>query len=166
MAKPMYRQPILIAIISAGLAAGIVSTLAQILLWLVFTDELPAILFRDARLTAALIMGRGVLPPPATFDADVWLAATLIHFALSICYAVALPPFVARLGRDSSLLVGAGFGAVLYAVNLYGFTEVFPWFAQARGWIAAVAHVVFGVTAVLVYRLVYFRSALPRAGVH
>ena len=41
------------AVVYAGIAAGILSTIAQIVLWLVFTDALPAILFRDARFTAA-----------------------------------------------------------------------------------------------------------------
>ncbi len=157
----MQRRDILIAIIWAGVAAGVLSTLAQILLWLAFTDELPAILFRDARLTAALVMGRRVLPPPATFDVGVWIAATFIHFALSICYAMLLAPVAARSGGILSLAVGVGFGVALYAVNLHGFTGIFPWFAQARGWIAAGAHVVFGMTAVFVYRLVYFRNARP-----
>ena len=42
------------AAVYAGVAAGIVSTLAQIALWLIFSDAFPAILFRDARLTAAI----------------------------------------------------------------------------------------------------------------
>jgi hypothetical protein len=48
--------------------------------------------------------------------------------------------------------VGAGFGALLYCVNLYGFTAIFPWFTEARGGITFVAHLVFGVTAMLSYR--------------
>lgn len=40
----------------------------------------------------------------------------------------------------------------LYAVNLYGFTALFPWFAQLRDWITIAAHLVFGVTAASVYR--------------
>ncbi len=166
MAKSALRHSNLIAIIWAGMAAGVLSTLAQILLWRVFTDEFPTVLFRDARLAAALILGRGVLPPPAAFDMEVWLAATFVHFALSLCYAALLAPVAARLGSASSLLAGAGFGVALYAVNLYGFAEIFPWFAQARGWIAVVAHAVFGIAAILVYRRVHFRNALPRAGGH
>jgi hypothetical protein len=162
----VHNQPDLRAIIWAGVAAGISSTVAQVLLWLVFTDEFPAILFRDARLTAALVLGSGVLPPPATFAADAWLAATFIHFVLSICYVSLLSPFAVRYGAVLSLLMGAVFGVAIYAVNLYGFTELFPWFAQARGWIAAVAHVVFGMTAISAYRHVHFRNARFRSGVH
>ena len=78
--------------------------------------------------------------------------ATLIHFALSIIYAALLAPLAARLTLIPSLLAGAGFGGALYLVNLYGFTAIFPWFAQARGWITLVAHLVFGLSVMAVYR--------------
>ncbi|TMH12878.1 MAG: sodium:proline symporter, partial [Betaproteobacteria bacterium] len=51
----------------AGIAAGVVATLVQIALWWASSHPLPEILFRDARLTAAIVMGREALPPPATF---------------------------------------------------------------------------------------------------
>ena len=51
-----------------------------------------------------------------------------------------------------AVLIGAGFGAGLYVVNLYGFTAVFPWFAEVRDWVTFAAHVVFGVTAAVTYR--------------
>lgn len=143
------------ATILAGVIAGILSTLVQILLWLGFTDGFPAFLFRDARLTAALALGNSVLPPPATFDMGVMLAAAAIHFTLSIVYAALLLRFASRLEIAPAMLVGAGFGIVLYIVNLYGFTMVFPWFAQVRGWITLAAHVAFGISVVLAYRCLY-----------
>ena len=136
----------------AGIAAGVVATLAQIALWWVASEPLPAILFRDARLTAAIIMGRDVLPPPATFDGPVMLIATLVHFALSIAYALALSVFISRLSMPLSLLAGAAFGLLLYAINMHGFTFVFPWFAVARDWITVATHVVFGIVAAAVYK--------------
>jgi len=142
----------------AGVIAGTLATLTQILLWLIFTDDFPAILFRDARLTAALVLGSSVLPPPATFDVGVMLTATLIHFTLSIAYAALLATLTARLDAIAALLTGVGFGIALYMVNLYGFTTIFPWFAQARGWIALVAHGIFGVVVISVYRWLNFRG--------
>ncbi|MGH8728616.1 MAG: sodium:proline symporter [Burkholderiales bacterium] len=140
------------AAIWAGIAAGAGSALAQVLLWLAFTDALPHALFRDARLTAAILLGQGVLPPPATFDAVIMLISALIHCALSIVYGLALAWVLARTGAGASLWIGALFGLALYAVNLYGFTALFPWFAQVRDWITITAHLVFGVTAARVYR--------------
>lgn len=139
-------------VILAGICAGVVSTLIQILLWLIFTDGLPTILYRDARLTAAVVLGTSVLPPPATFDVRVMLTATLIHFGLSIIFAAVLAWIDVYLQAVPVLLLGIGFGGTLYFVNLYGFTTIFPWFAQTRGLITLIAHGVFGLTAILVYR--------------
>ena len=139
--------------IYAGVTAGVVAAVAQIALWSIFTDALPAIFFRDSRFAAAIIMGRGVLTPPASFDGQVMLVATLVHFALAVFYGLILVRFVAGLGIAASLLAGSGFGLVLYAINMYGFTAVFPWFASSRDWITAVTHVVFGVALAGAYRV-------------
>ena len=56
------------AAVWAGVTAGVGSALAQVLLWLAFTDAFPRALFRDARLTAAILLGQGVLLSPTTFD--------------------------------------------------------------------------------------------------
>jgi hypothetical protein len=154
------------AMILAGVIAGTLATLLQILLWLVFTDDFPAILYRDARLTAAMVLGYSVLPPPATFDVGIMLIAALIHFMLSIIYAVLLTPLATRLNTVLALLAGVGFGIVLYIVNLYGFTAIFPWFAQARGWITLIVHAVFGVTAITVYRWLDVSSARSQPDGH
>ncbi len=151
------------AMIWAGIMAGIVSTLIEILLWLIFTDDFPAILYRDARLTAAMVLGRSVLSPSATFDGGVMLIATLIHFMISIACAVLLALLTARLDTIPAPLVGIGFGVALYVVNLYGFTAIFPWFVQARGWITLIAHGVFGLTAITVYRWLIFSAPFSNA---
>lgn len=156
----------LCATVWAGVIAGTLATLMQMLLWLIFTDDFSAILFRDARLTAALVLGESVLPPPPTFDVGVMLTATLIHFTLSIAYAAVLKALAARLDAVAALLVGVGFGVALYMVNLYGFTAIFPWFAQARGWIALIAHGVFGVAAISVYRWLDISNARSRPCAH
>ena len=137
----------------AGLVAGIAATAFQIALWWASSAPLPATLFRDARLTAAIVMGRDVLPPPATLDGTVMLVATLVHFLLSIAYGLTLALFISRLDRLPALLAGALFGLLLYAVNMYGLTFLFPWFAAARDAITAATHIVFGVTAAAVYKM-------------
>jgi hypothetical protein len=141
------------AAVSAGIAAGILSTLAQIALWLIFYDAFPAILFRDAHLAAAIVMGRGVLSPLENFDWRVMLAATLVHFTLSIFYSLILSSLISRHASLLSAIAGAAFGLILYSVNMYGFTVVFPWFEAARDWITLASHVVFGVVVALVYKV-------------
>lgn len=128
------------------------STAVQLLLWLTFTDDLPQILFRDARLAAAIVLGPAVLPPPADFAASAMLAATLVHVALSLAYGLALAALIAPCDWYRSALVGNAFGLALYVVNMYGFTAVFPWFAAARDWITLAAHLAFGVSAAVAYR--------------
>lgn len=134
------------------MAAAVASTLAQCLLWALAGLDVWSLLLRDARLTAALLMGRGVLPPPAGFAADIALVAAAIHFVLSLLYAAMLLP-ARRYPNGWALALGAGFGIVLYGVNLYVFTLVFPWFVVARGGITLTAHVVFGVAAAGAYRV-------------
>lgn len=154
------------AAIWAGLIAGTLATLAQVLLWLIFTDNFPAILFRDAHLTAALVLGDSVLSPLASFDVGVMLTATLIHFTLSIAYAAVLTALAARLDAVPALLAGVGFGVALYVVNLYGFTTIFPWFEQARGWITLITHGIFGAVAISVYRWLDISNARSQLDVH
>ncbi|WP_332674442.1 sodium:proline symporter [Aromatoleum sp.] len=158
--KAVFRLPDARPAVLAGIAAGVVSTVAQVALWLVFTDAFPDILFRDARFAAATVLGRGVLPPPASFDLVVTLAATVVHFALSIAYGLVLATGIGSLGLGASVVAGAAFGIALFIVNMYGFTAVFPWFAAARDAITLAAHVVFGVSAAAVYHALSARRRL------
>jgi len=141
------------AAIYAGVSAGIIASMVQIVLWWGFGHVLPGTLFRDARLAAAIVMGRAVLPPHTAFSWQVMAAAALIHFELSILYGLGLAVFIARSGRVFALLAGAAYGLALFFINMYGFTIVFPWFAEARDWITLVTHAVFGISAAGVYKI-------------
>lgn len=133
--------------LGAALVAGIVSTLVQVVLWIGFTRDFPGILFRDARLTAALVIGPDALAPTLVSHAKVFLVATLVHFALSVAFVGPLVLVVARTRRLPATAAGAAYGIGLYAFNLHVMTLVFPWFVPARGWITLAAHVAFGVSA-------------------
>lgn len=132
-------------VLAVGLAAGVISMAAQLALWALAGMPLFAALFRDARLTAAVILGTGVLPPPSTPRWDILLAATLIHFALSLAYALIPASLVDRLNTRTAIVGGALYGLTIYAINMYGFTLLFPWFAIARDWVTLTTHVVFGI---------------------
>jgi hypothetical protein len=146
------RPARLVVVLLAAGAAGTLSTVAQVLLWGAFGDDWRVLLVRDARLAAGLVLGPSVLPPPASFDVVVMAVATAVHFALSFAYVALLAPFLDERSLRRTVIVGAVFGLALYVVNLHGFTLLFPWFAPARGWIAAAAHVAFGVTGALTLR--------------
>lgn len=140
-------------VLVSGLAAGVLATVAQLVLWWLAGIPLADSLFRDARLTAALVMGRAVLPPPTTPQWDILLVATLIHFTLSVAYAVIAAQLFRGLRTGPALLAGAFYGLSIYVVNLYGFTLLFPWFTQVRDWVTLAAHLVFGVVLVAGCRL-------------
>lgn len=126
-----------------GLAAGVIATVVQIVLWWLASVPVAETLSRDARMTAAMLLGPAVLQPRA-LSWEILLVATLIHFALSVAYAL-LPSHVAgRLRFRPALVIGAGYGLVIYGVNLYGVAVLFPWFAETRDWVTLVTHLVFG----------------------
>ncbi|ALX16510.1 sodium:proline symporter [Burkholderia cepacia JBK9] len=145
--KPASPVPILWA--AFGAAVG--STVIELLLWPLVGDDALRNLLRDARLTAAIVMGRRVLGSAGGFDPLIMGVATLVHAALSLVYAAALARLVHGLSLRAALLAGGAFGLVLYGVNLYAFTARFPWFIPVRGAITLVAHLVFGITAAAVY---------------
>lgn len=140
------------AAIWAGIIAGIVFMMLEMIMVPVFGGGSP---WEPPRMIAAIGMGRDVLPSPdqpATFDFSVLMIAVVIHMILSIMYTIILGFIVHRLGMWPALGIGAVFGLVLYLVNFYGFTAVFPWFANARNWISIFAHIVFGLVAAAAYK--------------
>ena len=142
-----------IAALYAGIAAGIMATMAQIILWWIFSGSLPGMMFQDARLAAAIVLGKEILPMQVAFDWPAMIVATLIHFSLSVIYSMILAAFIIRRSLGVSVFVGLEFGFILFGVNMYIFTLVFPWFEEARDWITLMAHVVFGIVAAAMYRV-------------
>ncbi|WP_247869680.1 SRPBCC family protein [Herbaspirillum sp. ST 5-3] len=147
---------------AAGIVAGGIATIVQVTLW--WVDSYPPVdlLLRDTRLAAAIVLGPTILPPPATFDLRIMLVASVVHLALSLVYGLLLAPFIENLSRWRSALAGCLSGLSLFAINMYGFTALFPWFEASRDWITAAAHAVFGITAALAYKLWQDRSATLR----
>lgn len=103
------------------------------------------------RFAGAIVLGRGVLTHEA-FSLPVFGAALLVHFGLSIVYALVLGVLCARGGAGRAVLVGALFGAAVYALNYHAFTAVFPWFAQLRHDVTLVNNVLFGAVTAAAYR--------------
>ena len=151
MTKPCFPTTVktethLIVAGVAGLVAGTLATAVQMLIWWLSATPVFETLLRDARLTAAIVMGRGVLTSVLAGRWDVLLIATFIHFSLSVVYAAIAMLFVRRLSAMLAILTGAVYGLAIYGVNLHGLTALFPWFSVSRGWAAMLVHVVFGIT--------------------
>ncbi len=136
------------AVIWSGLIAGAVFMMLEMLMVPMFLGGSP---WGPPRMIAAIAMGEGVLPPPATFDMTIVLVAVVVHFVLSLVLAFIFA-FIAK-GRTagSAALIGGVFGLVVYLVSFYGMTAVFPWFEMARNWVSIFAHVMFGVVLGWVY---------------
>lgn len=154
---PMTRRKLSLPTAAwAGLIAGLVFMMLEMIMVPVFGGGSP---WGPPRMIAAIAMGPDVLPPPATFDLTILLVAMLVHFVLAIVLAVILAVLVKDRAQGMALAIGAVFGLVVYLVNFYGMTAVFPWFAMARNWISIFAHVVFGVVAAWSYLALASRRA-------
>jgi hypothetical protein len=136
-------------VILAGVFAGTLATLVQMLSWAAAELDLWAMLLRDARLAAALVLGETALSPRSSFEGEVILAATVVHFYLSVFYAAIALPLATRWSVAPTLLAGICYGALIYFANLHVLTSLFPWFIEARGEATLAAHLVFGATVML-----------------
>jgi hypothetical protein len=134
--------------ILAGIIAGLIFMMLEMILVSMFLGGSP---WGPPRMIAAIIMGKEVLPPPATFDLGVLMMAMMLHLVLSVVYAIILALIVNRMSVGLAILVGAVFGFLLYLINFYVMTGIFPWFANARNWVSAVSHITFGIAAAWSY---------------
>lgn len=144
--------PILGSAVKAGLIAGLVFMVVEMLLvWLAMGMN-P---FAPPQMIAATVMGPDVLPdaiPPGS-NIVVLMVGMLVHFAMAVVLAFVFKYLATALRLNGTMLIVAGvvFGLIVYAINFYGMTSIFPWFAMARNWISIVAHAIFGL--VLAYAL-------------
>jgi hypothetical protein len=132
----------------SGIIAGFVFLVLEMVMVPLFGG---GSLWGPPRMMAAIVLGKGVLPPPATFDLGIVMVAMGLHFVLSIVYAVIFALMITRMSLGPAMALGGVGGLILYLVNFYGFTALFPWFAMARNWISIFAHIVFGLTVAGVY---------------
>lgn len=121
--------------------------MVQVVLWLAFTDAFPEILYRDARMAAAIVLGPSAVGSSG-FDLIIMVVASVVHLALSLVYAGLFCRLTRSFQYALAILAGGVLGASLFFINMYGFTAIFPWFAAARDWITFVAHVTFGIACV------------------
>lgn len=147
-----HRMPNWPAAIVAGFMACAFFSAVEMLTVLLMTGESPWI---PPRMVAAIVMGRGVLPPPATFDLGVVVIALAVHFALGAVLGAILGMIIAPFRLDSDIgivtLTGAVFGLAVYGFNFHVMTQFFPWFIASRDWMMVMGHIVFGAFAGYMY---------------
>ena len=147
---------------SAAVWAGIVAGLVFMLLNLYVT---PYVLGGNAwvmvRLFASVILGQGILAPPASFDLAAIVAALVAHFTLSVAFALLLAYIIHRGGLITGVLGGALFGMALYFINFYTLTWFFPWFFALKSNIMLGTHLLFGALAGGTYEVLEVEEFVP-----
>lgn len=130
------------AAVYAGLIAGVVFMALELMMSWFFPGGSPWAL---PRMTAAIALGRGVLPPPATFDPGIVATGMVVHFVLSVVLGFVLAALLRNFKPGAAIPVGALFGLVVYLINYYPVAAMFfPWFEAARNWVSVLNHIVFG----------------------
>ena len=136
------------AAILAGLIAGTLALAVMQSMAMLVYDESP---WKLLRMMAALVSGPGALAPRDEFDAAIVVTGLATHYTLSLLYALALTGLLRGVPRELAVPGGLAFGVALYVANLYGFTQLFPWFAEMRTADTLFAHAIFGVVVADAY---------------
>ncbi|MBK9052608.1 MAG: hypothetical protein IPL78_17345 [Chloroflexi bacterium] len=144
------------AAVKAGLIAGVAALLIVVIP--AAADGYPWIIFHWI---AGLVLGSEVLAATSNLSPLIIITGLLIHFVLSVIYALILAFIIHRWGFWVGLLGGALFGLVLFAINFYTFTLLFPWFLVMRSWIVVLAHVIFGAVAGGAYEAMEVERFVP-----
>ena len=160
------REPDWSAAAVSGFAAGAVLMVLE-LLWATFMSTAGP--WRISQLVAAFALGPDSLRSPAgSFSVLVVAVALATHYALGVVFGMVLGFISAGFHYDTGpgvlAIVGVVFGALLYLFSFHVSTQVFWWFAELRGWSTLAAHLIFGVTASLLYwKLARRRPGLQRS---
>lgn len=146
-----HRMPDWAAAAASGLVAGAILMVLELLWSTVPQGGNP---WTTSHKIAAIALGRDVLQS-ADFSLGVVGVALIIHYVLGIVFGLILSAIVAAFHLDSSMgaamLAGAVFGLLLYLLNFYIISALFPWFADMRSWATLIAHLIFGMAASLMY---------------
>jgi uncharacterized membrane protein YagU involved in acid resistance len=99
---------------------------------------------------ASMVLGTDVLPP-AEPGALIAIVGVIVHYVLSILFALTLAFITHRWGFIIGIIVGALFGLAVFFINMGIFTLFFPWMYVLNVPTFAIGHVFFGALAGAVY---------------
>ncbi len=137
----------------AGVLAGLVAGAAYLLAQMAFAATVQGgVGWEPLQRTSAMLLGDGVLPPPAEVDLTIAGFGVLIHMALAINFGRVVDLVVRDRDLPAACLRGALVGLALYALNFWVIAPMlFPWFENNRGLTTIVDHLLFGGVAGAVY---------------
>ncbi|VVE21197.1 membrane protein [Pandoraea aquatica] len=147
-----HRSPDWAAAAVAGFVACAFFSAVEMLMVLLVSGQSPWV---PPRMVAAIVLGPGILSQPATFDVSIVAMALMVHAAIGVVLGVVLGAIIAPFRLDSDVvtvsIAGGVFGLVVYVVNFYVMTQMFPWFTESRGWTMLAGHIIFGAFAGYMY---------------
>lgn len=141
----------------SGVISGTVFLFLNMLLFYIYLGS-PWIYLR---MTAAIVMGEKVLPPPVTPEVSIVVVGSLVHYGISILLALIISLVIYRWGILVGVLGGALLGGGFYLINIYGLSYFFPWFYVLNSWMLLLSHILFGATAGGVYELLEEEEFVP-----
>jgi hypothetical protein len=137
------------AVWGAGLISGLSMLLVSILLpWIFLGDP-----FLIVRIMASVLLGPTVISPQAGLVPGIYVVAILTHFSLSLFFAILIILIFHRWGMIVAFIGGAVMGFVIYFMNYYTFSLVFPWLLPYRTWMLLTGHIVYGALVGTLYEL-------------
>ncbi len=138
------------AVVIASLVAGTVA-----LLWNFFV--VPALLqttpWVAVRLAGSVLLGKGVLAPPATAHMGALLAAIATHYVLALVMTAIIAFVVHRGGLLGGIMIGGLLGLSFFCIDYYTFSYFAPQFFALRHWSVVLGHLLFGMVAGGAYEL-------------
>lgn len=146
----------------AVLGASLVAGLAFMMIEMALVALTGGGFWGPPRMIAAMVLGAEVLPPPASFDLTVMLAAIAIHMPLSFIYGLVLGWMLSHVGGSlgRAALTGSLLGLALYVVNFHLIAPAaFPWFVSSQGWVSIISHAMFGLILGWAYHWLSFKRA-------
>jgi hypothetical protein len=138
---------------SAAVWAGVISGIIFLALNMILTALYAGSPWIPVRLAASIVMGKSVLPPPASFDPVIVIIAFIVIVILSIAFACLIAGILHRWGLIVGIIGGAMIGLGVYIISFYAISYFFPWFFPMRSWIMLLGYVLFGATAGGIYEL-------------
>ena len=135
------------AVLISGLAAGTLFLLADLIFAPIVTHVNAAL---TLRYFAALVMGTKALTQTGN---SILLAGIVVHYVLSLVFALVIALVVHRWGLLVGIVGGAILGVTFYGINLYTVTLLFPWFFAINSPVILLCHAIFGAVAGGVYEM-------------
>ena len=121
-------------------------------------------LWDPVRLSASIAMGNGAVASERPITSDILFVGLLVHFLLSIWYAVLLGILIHKLKPSLAVMGGAGFGLLMYLFHFYVLAGIYPWVVDFRGGIALVTHLIFGMSVAWIYSRLNVRQLMRESG--